>query len=167
MGQTARDARPRGAIDKAKLIREIGFDHEKWDALEQILHPFVQREQQKFLREQQALGTKIAVLDIPLLFETGAERRVDCTICVTAPSFIQDQRIAERIREGKITEESYRFRLERQMPDADKRARADFIVQTGQGIAYTRNELNKIIGILKERHFGNGNEHRRFPPHQL
>jgi len=155
------------AIDKDKLIAEIGFDHEKWDALEQILHPFVQREQQKFLREQQALGTRIAVLDIPLLFETGGEKRVDYTICVSAPAFIQEQRIAERIKKGRITEESFRFRLERQMPDGEKRARADFVVQTGQGLAYTRDALEKIIRDLKERHFSNGNEHRRIPPYQL
>lgn len=154
-------------IDKTKLIAEISDDHEKWDALEDILHPFVLQEQQKFLRAQKTLGTKIAVLDIPLLFETGGEKRVDYTVCVSAPPFIQEQRIAQRIRDGKLTEESFRFRLARQMPDAEKRARADFVVQTGQGLAYTRGELEKIIRTLRERHFGNGHEHRRFPPHEL
>ncbi len=161
-----------GGIDKKNLIAEIGFDHEKWDDLEAILHPFVRREQDKFLRLQQVAGTKIAVLDIPLLFETGAQERVDYTICVTASRvpaasrIIQEQRIAERIREGVITEESFRFRLERQMPDEEKQAKADFIVPTGGGFDYTKDELQGIVSTLK-KDLGNGHEHRRFPPHKL
>lgn len=143
--------RKTGALDKTKLIAILGRSGENWDRLEKILHPFVREAQQKFLREQQALGTAIAVLDIPLLFETGAEAGLDDTICVTAPPFIQRQRLDARIRAGRLTEEDALFRLSRQMPDAQKRARAGFIVQTGAGMAGTRRELERIVRILKER----------------
>ncbi len=156
-----------GKIDKKKLIETLGNDAEKWDALEDILHPYVLRSQQKFLAEHKRLGTKIAVLDIPLLFETGGDQRVDYTICVTAPEFIQRQRIDQRIKQGKLTEDDFQFRLSRQMPDVEKRARADFLVQSGQGLAYTRRELEKIVQQLKEKHFGNGNKCHRFPSHDL
>lgn len=159
--------RKSGGIDKRKLLAALGDDHEKWDALEAILHPYVLASQQKFIQEHSRLGTKIIVLDIPLLFETGAETRVDYTICVTAPSFIQDQRIAGRIAEGKLTEENYRFRLSRQMPDEEKQKRADFVVQSGAGLAHTRKELERIIQLLKEKNLGNGHERHRFPSHDL
>ena len=68
-----------GKIDKLKLREELGTDHEKWDTIEDILHPYVRASQQQFLQEQQRLGTRLVILDIPLLFETGAEERVDYT----------------------------------------------------------------------------------------
>lgn len=147
----------KGAIDKTALIKHLGRDHEKWNALEAILHPYVQESQQKFLREQRTLGTKIAVLDIPLLFETGAQNRVDYTICVSAPDFIQKQRIDQRIAAGLLTPEDAAFRLARQMPDGQKKALADFTVQAGQGMEPMRRELEKIIRDLKEKHFQNEN----------
>lgn len=150
-------------IDKKKLREELGSDHEKWDALEKIIHPYVRASQDKFLREQRALGTKIAVLDIPLLFETGAQTRVDYTICMTAPDFIQQQRIDERIRQGFLTPEDAAFRLSRQLPDSEKRKRADFIIQTGAGLDFTRRALDDMIRKIKERHLGNGHSH--IPPH--
>lgn len=153
----------KAGIDKDRLIAEIGLDHEKWNDLEEIIHPFVQDAQQKFIAEQRRTGTKIVVLDIPLLFETGADKRVDCTICVTAPSFMQQQRIAERVKAGRMTEESAAFRLLRQMPDAEKRARADFIVQTGLGLAHTRSALEKIIRELK----GRDHDRHSHPSHNI
>ena len=150
-------------IDKNRLLAELDEDHEKWDALEDILHPFVQRAQQEWLRAQQGLGTKIAVLDIPLLFETGAENRVDYTICISAPGFIQKQRIAQRVAVGKITDESFHFRLSRQMPDEEKQRRADFVVQSGQGLAYTRRALEKIIQALRGKHFDSDFKDSRSP----
>lgn len=154
-------------IDKASLLAALGSDPEKWDALEAILHPFVQQAQQKFIRDQRALGTKIVVLDIPLLFETGAENRVDYTLCVSAPDFVQQQRIDKRIRDGFITAEDAAWRMSRQMPDAEKRRRADFVVQTGQGMDYTRRELENIIRDLKKGHLNNGNERRNLPPYRI
>ncbi|PJB72120.1 MAG: dephospho-CoA kinase [Alphaproteobacteria bacterium CG_4_9_14_3_um_filter_47_13] len=140
-------------IDKAALLETLGTDPEQWEILESILHPFVREAQQKFIREQQALGTQIVVLDIPLLFETGGDNRVDYTLCVTAPPFIQQQRIEERIAAGTLSAADAAFRMSRQMPDAEKRKRADFIVQTGQGLDHTRRTLEKIVRDLKKRHF--------------
>lgn len=157
--------RKSGKIDKLKLIAELGTDHEKWDALEDILHPYVREAQQKFIREQQALGAKIVVLDIPLLFETGAENRVDYTVCISAPDFIQEQRLNDRIKNGLMSEEDAEFRMARQMPDGEKRVRADFVVQSGQGLAYTQRELEKIINDLKKKHLIN--DHNSFPPYTL
>lgn len=136
-------------IDKKKMIALLGRDHDRWDALENILHPFVIKAQQKFLRDQKTLGTGLAVLDIPLLFETGTEDRVDFTACVTAPAFLQAQRIAARIAADTITAVDAAFRMERQMPDAEKRVRADFVVQTGAGLAATRAALEDIVRRIR------------------
>lgn len=137
----ARDKSGQG-IDRRALRALLGKDHAAWDRLERILHPLVVGSQQAFLQAQRAKGVKIAVLDIPLLFETGAQARVDYTICVTAPAFLQRQRAFAR---PGMTAEDFAFRLSRQMPDGEKRKRADFIVQTGLGLAYTRWELRNII----------------------
>lgn len=138
--------RTKNAIDRSKLRAALGDDPEKWQALEDILHPLVVASEMKFLRDAKNKGAAIAVLDIPLLFETGAEARLDYTICVTAPPFIQRQRVLSR---SGMTEEDFAFRLSRQMPDVEKRARADFVVQTGLGRAHTGQALRKILRSLK------------------
>lgn len=158
-------------IDKHELLKELGTDHVKWDALEDILHPHVKREQQQFIQRQQRSGAKFVVLDIPLLFETGAESRVDYTICVSAPAYIQRQRV---LKGRGMDKEDFEFRLSRQMPDADKKRLADFVVQTGTGLAETRKMLHNIIQRLTDRHFcneeqkkGKSNENRGVPPYDL
>jgi dephospho-CoA kinase len=138
--------RAKGSINRAILRGLVRNNPQKLDLLESILHPLVVEAQQDWLREQKSNGVKIAGLDIPLLFETGAENRVDYTIVVTAPEFLQRQRVMGR--EG-MTEEDFAFLLSRQMPDAEKRARADFVVQTGNGLAYTRQELQQIITKIR------------------
>jgi dephospho-CoA kinase len=154
-------------IDKKKLMEELDHDHEKWDALEEILHPLVREKQKQFIQKQTTLGTKIVILDIPLLFETGAETRLDYTITVSAPEFIQWQRIEQRLKSGVLTEDDAAFRLSRQMSDAEKRKRSDYIVASGQGLAYMRKELEKIIKQTKERHFKNGPQDCSLSPHNL
>jgi dephospho-CoA kinase len=121
------------------------------DLLESILHPLVVGMQQDWLRQQQASGIKVAGLDIPLLFETGAENRVDYTIVVTCPDFLQRERVLKREGEkkGGMSDEDFAFLLSRQMSDAEKRARADFVVQTGNGLAYTRQELQAIVTRIR------------------
>jgi dephospho-CoA kinase len=141
----------RGRIDKKALLDTLNQDHEKWDVLEEILHPFVQDLQKKWLQLQQTTGMQIAVLDIPLLFETGAEQRVDFTIVVTAPAHIQ----AQRVFTGRnMDEDDFYFRLARQMPDEEKKRLADFVVSSGIGRAHTRRELEKIVQRLKTRNQG-------------
>lgn len=134
-------------IDRVKLRGLLGEEHEKWDLLESLLHPLVQADQQDFLRAQNSKSVKIAALDIPLLFETGAEKRLDYTICLTAPAWLQRRRVLSR---PGVSEEDFAFRLARQMPDAEKRRLADFVVQTGIGMAYTRRCLQKIINTISK-----------------
>lgn len=139
------------SINRGILRDSVRNNDSKLDLLESILHPLVVGMQQAWLREQQANGIKIAGLDIPLLFETGAENRVDYTIVVTCPDFLQRERVLKREGEkkGGMSEADFAFLLSRQMSDAEKRARADFVVQTGNGLAYTRQELQGIISKIR------------------
>lgn len=133
---------------KRPVLAEIIFkDAQKRKELESILHPIVRQEQKKFVRRQQSLGKKIAVLDIPLLFETGAENRVDYTIVVSAPHHIQRRRVLSR---PNMTEEKFHAILASQMPDHEKRIRADFVIPTSMGLAYTYNALKKAIQEIKK-----------------
>jgi len=129
------------AIDRRAMVKILGKDNALWDRLQDILHPLVRQKQDEFLAAERAKGTTLAVLDIPLLFETGAEKRVDYTICVTAPAEVQKARVMAR---PGVTEDDFAFRLSRQMPDADKRAKADFIVFTDTGFDDTRKALQKV-----------------------
>lgn len=131
-----------GGIDRAVLRGLIGRDGAQWDRLEKILHPLVRRAQDDFLAACRAEGAAVAVLDIPLLFETGAEARVDRTICVSADAAVQRQRVLSR---PGMTAEDFDFRLSRQMPDAEKRRRADFVVETGAGFEETRRALAAVL----------------------
>jgi dephospho-CoA kinase len=148
------------AIRRDVLGRLVFGDPEKRRALEEILHPLVRESQAVFIRGQQRAGIGIVALDIPLLFETGAENRVDCTVVVTAPYEIQRQRVLAR---PGMDEEQFQKRLASQMSDAEKRKRADFIVQTGVGFAHTRAELAQVLRLIREKGPGNGN--RRLPSH--
>lgn len=134
-------------IIKKDVLSEIIFsDKEKREELEGILHPAAQLSQRNFLKRQQALGRDISVLDIPLLFETGAERRVDYTLVASAPYHIQRRRVLSR---PGMDEEKFLSILNTQMPDQTKCAYADFVVPTGLGYAYTFKVLQKILREIK------------------
>jgi dephospho-CoA kinase len=112
------------------------------------LHPLVRAAQADFIRKHKINGTKIVVLDIPLLFETGGESRVDYTLVVSAPRGVQRQRVLAR---PGMDEKRFRAILKQQMPDGEKRARADYIVHTGLGRAQTMKELKAVIADIKKR----------------
>ena len=131
------------AIRRDALADIIFQDDDKREELEAILHPYVRQAQQAFIRKCQKMDLDRVVLDIPLLFETGADKRVDCTIVVTAPDFIQRQRVLSR---PNMDEELFESILDKQIPDRVKRARADFVVQTGLGLAHTYQSLKSIVG---------------------
>lgn len=150
-----------GGIDRRKLGAAVFGDAGALRALESILHPLVREQQQSFIRAQQRAGAAMVALDIPLLFETGAEARCDYTIVVSAPAAIQRQRVLAR---PGMTEEAFEKRLAQQMSDADKRARADFVVQTGIGMAHTRQELAQVLRTIKKQK-GLNNDGHRFPSH--
>lgn len=129
-------------IDRARLGAAVFADADQRRRLEAILHPAVRASQDRFLMAQKKTGRAMVALDIPLLFETGAERRVDHTLVASAPYLIQKRRVLGR---PGMTEEKFAAILKTQMPDAEKRKRADFVVETGLGLAHTRRMLQRII----------------------
>ena len=134
-------------IIKRNVLADIIFkDINQRHALEQILHPVVQRSQIKFLKAQNRMGRGVVVLDIPLLFETGAQARVDYTVVVSAPYHVQRTRVLKR--QG-MSEEKFQRILETQMPDVQKRNLADFVVPTGMGMAYSYRCLMKLMEEIK------------------
>lgn len=139
----------KGVIDRKKLGAIVFSDPAKRKALEDILHPAARVSQEIFIRQMRRAGKKIVCLDIPLLFETGAEARVDFTLCVTAPEEIQRRRVLSR---SGMDEVKFEAIFNSQMPDSEKRARADFVVQTGMGYAHTFRTLRKIINGVGKNH---------------
>lgn len=135
-------------IDRKRLGEIVFHDTHKRQELEKILHPVAHRSQVKFIRTVARSGKKFAVLDIPLLFETGAKKRVDAIVCVTAPHSIQRRRV---LRRPGMTEEKFQKILSLQIPDGKKRQLSDFIVQTGLGYAHTYKTLRAIIRKLGRR----------------
>ncbi|MEZ5918383.1 MAG: dephospho-CoA kinase [Alphaproteobacteria bacterium] len=137
-----------GIIDRGALGRLAFSKDKEREKLESVLHPYVRAAQSRFVRAEEKAGRALVALDIPLLFETGADSRVDVTITVTAPSFLQEARAMKRpgMSVSKLT-----AILRRQMPDGEKRARADYIVHSGLGRAYMVKELKAIVKEL-ERH---------------
>jgi dephospho-CoA kinase len=134
-------------IDRGILGKIVFTDSAKRKALEAILHPMVIAQENEFIARQQEVGTKMVVLDIPLLFETGGEARCNFTVLATAPAFIQKRRVMKR---PGMTEEKFRAIVAAQMPDGEKRQRADFIVQTGFGKIYSRLQVARIVRKLNE-----------------
>jgi dephospho-CoA kinase len=137
-----------GKVDRALLAQEVTGSPDKLKRLEAIVHPMVVKAEIDFLREQERRGAKLAVLEIPLLFETDARARVDVTVVVSAPEEVQRERL--RARPG-MSQEKLEALLERQLSDAEKRARADFIVDTGTSLADMATQIDKLIDSLEGR----------------
>ena len=131
-----------GAVDRQALAQAVIGDPEKLKRLEAIVHPLVGEVRDRFLVGARAQGATIAVLDIPLLFETGGDAHVDAVVVVSAAPDIQRQRVMER---PGMTAEKFEALLAKQMPDAQKRRRADFIVDSGQGIDVARDQVRAIL----------------------
>ena len=137
-----------GMVDRAKLAAALMKDPAGFKRLEAIVHPLVRARQVAFLKAEAARGAEMAVLEIPLLLEGGGEARVDVVIVVSAPVEIQRARVLER---PGMTEEKLDSLLSRQMDDAEKRRKADFVVDTGRAIADSRAEIDRIVAALKGR----------------
>src|SRR6476646_6445312 len=131
-----------GKVDRDKLAKEVLGDAAAIKKLENIIHPLVGRAEARFLDEAARKGAAVVVLDIPLLFETGAERRCDAVVVVSAPAEVQRIRAFER---PGMTEEKFEAILVKQMPDAEKRARADFVVDTSKGFDAARAQVREIL----------------------
>ena len=129
-------------VDRAKLAKFVVGNEQQMKKLEAIIHPLVRREEEAFLIKAKTDGAKLVILDIPLLFETGGDKRVDGIVVVTAPYLVQSQRVLAR--EG-MSKEKFAAILARQYPDEKKRQRADFVIDTSMGLESARNEVAAII----------------------
>ncbi|MBZ9773001.1 dephospho-CoA kinase [Mesorhizobium sp. CO1-1-8] len=134
-----------GVVDRTKLGARVLGDTAALKQLENIIHPLVRADADAFLARHRNAGESIAVLDIPLLFETGGRNRVDKVVVVTAPAETQRERVLGR---PGMTEEKLASILAKQVPDAEKRRQADFVVDTGQGLDAARAEVKAIIAEL-------------------
>ncbi len=137
-----------GVINRARLSKALAGKPENFEKLEAIVHPLVRAERDLFLKKARADEAPIAVLDIPLLYETGAERAVDYVLVVTCDPAIQRERVLSR---PDMTVEKFETVLKRQLADGEKRARADYIVDTGHGIDQARAAVGHIIAELKDK----------------
>lgn len=136
-----------GAVDRKILGGIVFTDPAGRRALEAILHPMVVAEEEGFVRREARKGAKIVVVEIPLLFETGAEARCDLTVVVTAPARVQRQRV---MRRSGMTEEKFAAILRAQMPDGEKRRRAGAVIQTGLGLRHTVVQVAKLVMQLRK-----------------
>lgn len=134
-----------GAIDRERLAQRVLGDPAALKRLEAIVHPLVRQAEKDFLDYHGAAGTPLVVLDIPLLFEVRAEDRVDRIVVVTAPAAVQRNRVLAR---PGMTGEKFEAILARQVPDAVKREKADFVIDTSQGLDHARARVGEIIGEL-------------------
>jgi dephospho-CoA kinase len=134
-----------GAVDRGRLAQALGRDETAFRRLETIVHPLVAAGRMADLEAARAGGVKLAVLDIPLLFETGGDRAVDAIVVVTADAETQRARVLSR---PGMTGERFEAILARQMPDAEKRRRADFVIDTAQGLDAARARVAEIVGMV-------------------
>jgi dephospho-CoA kinase len=131
-----------GRVDRAKLSAKVVHDPAAIKRLEQIVHPMLGASRQKFLDDAEQSGAPVVVMDIPLLFETGGEKRVDAVVVVTTSPENQRERILAR---GTMSNEALDAILARQLPDAEKRKRADFVVDTSHGLDPVRERIRDIL----------------------
>jgi len=140
-----------GKVDRDKLAQRVLNDAAAIAKLEAIVHPLVRAAEKRFLGEAERAGAAVAVLDIPLLFETGGDKRCDAVVVVSAPAEVQRTRVFER---PGMTEQKFAALLAKQMPDAEKRKHADFVVDTSGGFAAARTQVRDIlarIGTMPKR----------------
>lgn len=137
-----------GVIDRKALSAILARSPERFGELEAIIHPLVRARETAFLDAERRNGAPLVLLDIPLLYETGGEKRVDKVVVVTCDPQTQRERVLAR---PGMTEEKFQLILSRQMPDAEKRRRADFIIDTGRGLDAAREQVEEIIARLTER----------------
>ncbi|MCI0752835.1 dephospho-CoA kinase [Teichococcus vastitatis] len=131
-----------GAVDREALRRAVLGDPPALKRLEGIVHPLVRAEERRFLARCRRRGARLAVLDVPLLFETGGEQRCDAVVVVSAPAAVQRARVLAR---GGMTPERLSAILSRQMPDSEKRRRADFVIRTGLSRGHARRAIRRLL----------------------
>jgi dephospho-CoA kinase len=136
-----------GRVDRERLSEAVVGNSEAFARLEAIIHPLVRKARQDFLVAAKAERAKVAVLDIPLLFETGGERKVNKIVVVSAPQPVQKERVLAR---AGMTEAKFGAIVAKQMPDSEKRRRADFVIDTSRGFEAAREDVRAILRALSE-----------------
>jgi dephospho-CoA kinase len=136
-----------GVVDRARLAAMTLGRPEEIARLESIVHPLVQEMRRVFVEAERERGGKIVVFDVPLLYETAGEKEVDKVVVVTASAELQRERVMAR---SGMTDEKFRAILARQLPDSEKRRRADFVVHTDRGMEAARQEVRAIVAALRE-----------------
>jgi dephospho-CoA kinase len=134
-----------GVIDRKALSAVLAQAPERFRELEAIIHPLVRAREKAFLDAQRRNGSALVLLDIPLLYETGGEKRVDKVVVVTCDPETQRQRVLAR---PGMTAEKFELILSRQMPDAEKRRRTDFLIDTGRGLEAARKQVEEVIKAI-------------------
>ncbi|OAN50340.1 dephospho-CoA kinase [Paramagnetospirillum marisnigri] len=137
-----------GAVDRKALGAVVFSDSVALKRLEAIVHPLVRAAERRFLARCRRLRQSLVVLDVPLLFEGGGWKNCDKVAVVTAPAFLQAQRVLAR---PGMTEERLKAILAKQMPDVEKRKRADFVIQTGLGKAFALRRLRAAVAMMKRQ----------------
>ena len=135
-----------GLVDRQELSRELAAAPEKLKLLEAIVHPMVRQRESEFLEHHRQAGADMVLLDVPLLYETGGEGRMDTVVVVTCDPQLQRQRVLAR---PGMTEQKLDMILSRQMPDAEKRTRANFLIDTGAGLDVARQRVKQIMASLR------------------
>ena len=135
-----------GAVDRAALAKRVGGDEVAFKRLEAIVHPLVAAEQRRFMEKN--AGADLVVQDIPLLFETGGQARMDAVVVVSAPAELQRARVLAR---DGMTAEKLDHILSRQMPDEEKRAKAHFVVETDKGLDHAFEQVKAVVAALKAK----------------
>ena len=137
-----------GVVDRKALSVALARSPERFGALEALIHPLVRARELAFLEAERENGSPLVLLDIPLLYETGGDKRVDKVAVVTCDPETQRRRVLAR---PGMSEEKFALILSRQMPDAEKRRRADFLIDTGKGLEAAREQVEEIVAKLTER----------------
>jgi dephospho-CoA kinase len=135
-----------GAVDRTRLAEVLGRDETAFKRLEAIVHPLAAQDRAADLAAARARGVRLAVLDIPLLFETGGDAFVDAVVVVTADPEVQAARVLAR---PGMTRDRFEAILARQTPDAEKRARADFVIDTSQGLDSAKQQVRDLLTLLR------------------
>ncbi len=135
-----------GEVDRRVLAENLAKNPAKFKELEAIVHPLVRKREELFVAKQRSAGADMVVLDIPLLYETAGADRVDVVVVVSCDADIQRRRVLER---PGMTREKFEMILSRQMPDAEKRRRADFVIDTGHGIEAARQRVVEVVAEIR------------------
>jgi dephospho-CoA kinase len=140
-----------GKVDRSRLSALLLAEPDRFKVLEALVHPAVQEAQRRFLQSEHARGAEMAVLEVPLLLEEGRDRQVDLTIVVSAPPEIQRRRVLER---PGMSPSKFEMIMARQLPENEKRSRADFIVDTSGSVENCNRQIDEIISKLRTRQGG-------------